>query len=239
MRYCFDIDGTICNTPCDPDGHNQRYWDATPIPVVVDEINRLYDEGHYIILMTARGRGSGKDWTGLTEEFLQRWGVKYHELEPMFHKPNADLFIDDKGIDVEVWKKQIPGKKGIVAGAFDLIHPGYVRLFKEAKQHCSHLTVALHENPALARPFKMTPVQSVEERKEILLSMTDVDAVVVYQAEDTFISYLDDYDIRFLGSDYDNGGFTGATHGIEIVFLDRSHGYSTTSLKNNICIGHK
>ena len=32
MRYCFDIDGTICNTPCDPDGHNQKYWESTPIP---------------------------------------------------------------------------------------------------------------------------------------------------------------------------------------------------------------
>ena len=119
----------------------------------------------------------------------------------MFHKPTVDLFIDDKGIDVEVWKKQIPGKRGIVAKAFDLIHPGYVRLFKEAATLFS-FDCALHENPALACPFKMTPVQSVEERKEILLSMRDVDAVVVYQAEDTFISYLDDYDIRFLGSDY-------------------------------------
>ena len=46
--------------------------------------------------MTARGRGSGKDWTELTKEQLEKWGVHYHELEPMFHKPTADLFIDDK-----------------------------------------------------------------------------------------------------------------------------------------------
>ena len=63
MRFCFDLDGTICDTPCDPDGHNQRYWDALPIPLMVDTVNRLYDEGHYIIIMTAHGRGSGKDWT--------------------------------------------------------------------------------------------------------------------------------------------------------------------------------
>ena len=141
-------------------------------PVVVDEINRLYDEGHYIILMTARGRGSGKDWTGLTEEFLERWGVKYHELEPMFHKPTADLFIDDKGIDVEVWKKQINGKRGIVSKYLTLIHPGYVRLFKEAKQHC-------WPRELQQCPFKMTPVQTIEETKQTLLSMRDVDDVDV------------------------------------------------------------
>ena len=28
MKYCFDIDGTLCVTPSDPDGHNVRYWDA-------------------------------------------------------------------------------------------------------------------------------------------------------------------------------------------------------------------
>ena len=56
-------------------------------------------------------------------------GYKYHELEPMFHKPTADLFIDDKGIEVSKGASQ-PKFKGIVAGAFDLIHPGYVRMSK-------------------------------------------------------------------------------------------------------------
>ena len=38
--------------PHNPDGHGVRYW-ITPIDMMVDKINRLYDEGHYIILMTA------------------------------------------------------------------------------------------------------------------------------------------------------------------------------------------
>ena len=58
MRYCFDIDGTICDTPNDENG-KPDYYNATPIPFMVQRINELYDEGHYIILMTARGRGSG------------------------------------------------------------------------------------------------------------------------------------------------------------------------------------
>ena len=234
MKYCFDLDGTICNTPCNPDGHGQRYWDSTPIPFMVETVNRLYDEGNHIIIMTARGRGSGKDWTELTTNSLKEWGVKYHELEPMFHKPTADLFIDDKGINVEDWKKTLPTKKGIIAGAFDIIHPGYVRLFKEAKEHCNHLTVALHEDPSMARPHKLKPVHSVDERKEILKSIKYVDDVVVYQAEETFLSYLKDYDIRFLGDDYKDGSYTGKNNPIDIIWLDRSHNYSTTKLKLKI-----
>lgn len=234
MKYCFDLDGTICNTPCNPDGHGQRYWDSTPIPFMVETVNRLYDEGNHIIIMTARGRGSGKDWTELTTNSLKEWGVKYHELEPMFHKPTADLFIDDKGINVEDWKKTLPTKKGIIAGAFDIIHPGYVRLFKEAKEHCNHLTVALHEDPSMVRPHKLKPVHTVEERKEILKSIKYVDDIVVYQAEETFLSYLKDYDIRFLGDDYKDGSYTGKDNPIDIFWLDRSHNYSTTKLKLKI-----
>jgi len=234
MRYCFDLDETICNTPSNADGHGRRYAESTPIPFMVEAVNRLYDEGNYIIIMTARGRGSGVDWTDDTKRMLSEWGVKYNELEPMFHKPNADIFIDDKGVNVEDWIKTQPLKKGIVAGAFDLIHPGYIRMFKYAKEHCNHLTIALHENPTLARPYKLKPVQSLEDRKEILRSIKYVDDIIVYQAEDTYLRYLDSYDIRFLGDDYSDGSYTGKELGIPIVWIPRDHGYSTTKLKKSI-----
>ena len=44
-------------------------------------------------------------------------------------------------------EKNSTTRKGIIAGAFDVIHPGYIRMFKDAKTHCNHLTVALHEDP--------------------------------------------------------------------------------------------
>ena len=37
MRYCFDIDGTICSTDCE-------YKDAVPYQEVIDWINKKYDE---------------------------------------------------------------------------------------------------------------------------------------------------------------------------------------------------
>ena len=234
MKYCFDLDGTICDTPMRPSDNKPGYLEATPFPFMVEQVNRLFDEGHKIIIMTARGRGSGIDWTQLTIKQLDMWGVKYHELEPMFHKPTADIFIDDKGINSEEWKKTVPPKRGIIAGAFDLIHPGYVRMFKEAKEYCNHLTVALHEDPSFARPHKLKPVQSVEDRKEILRAIKYVDDIVVYYAEETFLSYLKDYEVRFLGSDYLDGSYTGKDIAIDVVFLNRDHGYSTTKLKENI-----
>ena len=185
--------------------------------------------------MTARGCVSGVDHTILTKRQLNQWGVKYHELL-MNIKPHAHWFIDDKGIHISEWKARIPRIRGIVAGAFDIIHPGYVRMFEECKRHCTHLTVALHEDPSLERPHKIKPVQTVDERKEILKAIKYVDEIVVYQAEDTFLCYLEsgDYDVRFLGEDYSDGSYTGFSLPIDIVFVDRSHEYSTTQLKNKI-----
>ena len=234
MNYCFDLDGTICDTPLRPSDNKPGYLESTPIPFMVEQVNQLFDDGHKIIIMTARGRGSGIDWTGLTREQLDRWGVKYHELEPMFHKPTADLFIDDKGISVDEWRKTRPVKKGIIAGAFDVIHPGYIKMFKDAKKHCNHLTVALHEDPSVARSHKLPPVHTVEERKEILNAIKYVDDIVVYQAEETFLSYLSDYDIRFLGTDYRDGSYTGKDISIDIIWLPRDHNYSSTKLKTDI-----
>ena len=234
MNYCFDLDGTICDTPSKDS--KPLYHEANPIPFMVEQVNRLFDEGNKIIIMTARGRGSGKNWTDWTIKQLDMWGVKYHELEPMFHKPTADLFIDDKGINVEEWKKTMPVKKGIIAGAFDVIHPGYIEMFRDAKTYCNHLTVALHLDPSIERDIKLKPVHTKEERKEILLALKDVDEVVYYEVENGFLNYLrsGDYHIRFLGTDYIKGNYTGKDIPIDIVWLNRNHDYSTTRLKTLI-----
>lgn len=235
MKYCFDIDGTLCHTPNDDKG-KPDYINSTPIHFMVEQVNRLYDEGNYIIMQTARGKGSGIDHTELTKKQLSEWGYKYHELFPMFCKPTADIFIDDKGINVEDWKNQQPEVKGIVAGAFDLIHPGYIRMFKDCKKHCNHLTVALHVDPSIDRPNKLSPVQTTDERVEILLSIRYIDNVIIYKEEETFLDYLrsGEYDIRFLGNDYLDGNYTGKEIPIDIKFIDRTHNYSTTKLKETI-----
>ena len=237
MKYCFDLDGTICDTPIRVGDNKPIYAESSPIPFMVEQVNRLFNEGHKIIIMTARGRGSGIDWTQWTTKQLDMWGVKYHELEPMFHKPTADIFIDDKAINVEEWKKTRPEKKGIIAGAFDVIHPGYIQMFKDAKSHCNHLTIALHDDPSTERSHKLKPVQTVSERTEILLSIKYIDDVVSYESEEEYLSYLRSgaYDIRFLGSDYINGKYTGKDINIDIVWLDReTHNYSTTRMKRLI-----
>ena len=101
MRYVVDIDGTICD-PGDTDA--TRYTDATPIRSRIDKIIKLYDEGHYIVYLTARGMGrfnnsrmhAHREFYEFTKNQLNAWRCKYHELH--LGKPSGDHYIDDKGI---------------------------------------------------------------------------------------------------------------------------------------------
>ena len=107
MRYCIDIDGTICTPTVGRDYHKAEPWQDR-----IKALNKLYDEGNYIIYFTARamGRFSGYSHSiaakkaeevlfDLTKQQLDDWGVKYHEL--IMGKPHADYFIDDKGVKDE------------------------------------------------------------------------------------------------------------------------------------------
>ena len=46
------------------------------------------------------------------------------------------------------------GKIGFTAGNFDLLHPGYIITFEEAKRHCDKFLVFLHSDPSEDRKSK-------------------------------------------------------------------------------------
>lgn len=127
-------------------------------------------------------------------------------------------------------------KKGILAGNFDVMHPGYIEMFKEASANCDCLVVLLHTDPSIERPEKLKPILSVEERKSMLLSLIYVDDVVRYTYEEQLLDLLKmgEFDVRFLGDDYINKPFTGDNLKIPIHYLNRDHGWSTTKFKKLI-----
>ena len=126
--------------------------------------------------------------------------------------------------------------KGVIAGNFDVIHPGYIKMFTEMKKNCVVLVVLLHTDPSIERPNKLKPVLSPDERKDILMSLGDVDDVIRYTYEEQLYDLLKvgEFDIRFLGDDYIDKPFTGDDLKIPIHYLNRDHGWSTTKFKKLI-----
>ena len=126
--------------------------------------------------------------------------------------------------------------KGVIAGNFDVIHPGYVKTFKECKENCDHFTILLHSDPTIERPEKLKPILSLEERMEVLYSIKYIDKIQAYTYEKELIEILKngDFTIRFLGDDYLDKDFTGSHLNIPIHYISRDHGWSTTKFKNAI-----
>ena len=125
---------------------------------------------------------------------------------------------------------------GVIAGNFDVIHPGYIYMFDECKKHCDILLLLLHDDPSIERPEKIKPILDLNERNMILSSLKQIDRIITYQIESDLYDILktEQIDIRFLGDDYKDKAFTGDDLDIPIHYLDRSHGWSTTKFKKMI-----
>ena len=130
---------------------------------------------------------------------------------------------------------------GFTAGNFDLLHPGYIITFEEARRHCDKFLVFLQRDPSLHRKSKYKPIIPLYDRYKALMSIEYVDEVYIYQTEEELYNLIKFWkpDVRILGEDYigNNGKpkpFTGDDLPPKVVYTSRSHGWSTTKLKDLI-----
>jgi histidinol phosphatase-like enzyme len=99
--FVFDIDGTICTMTYG------NYDKAEPFLNRIEKVNALYDAGHTIIFLTARGMGSTNNniqaayakMYDYTEKQLKGWGIKFHSL--FLGKPFGHVYVDDRGSNDE------------------------------------------------------------------------------------------------------------------------------------------
>ena len=107
-KYCFDLDGVICKT------EKNHYTKSKPIKSSIKTINKLYHEGHYILIYTSRFMGRSKENVKLTNkkgykltlDQLQKWDLKFHKL--LMGKPSYDIIVDDKAVGfTSGWYKKL------------------------------------------------------------------------------------------------------------------------------------
>jgi glycerol-3-phosphate cytidylyltransferase len=129
-------------------------------------------------------------------------------------------------------------KVGFVAGNFDLLHPGYIYTFEEAKRHCDIFIVFLQRDPSATRNTKYKPVVPLYERYKTLMSIKYIDEIYIYQTEEELYELIKHFkpDIRILGEDYIGKSFTGDDLPPRVIYTTRSHDWSTTKLKDMITL---
>jgi glycerol-3-phosphate cytidylyltransferase len=131
-------------------------------------------------------------------------------------------------------------KIGIIAGNFDVIHPGYIAMFDTMMDECDEVVVLLQDDPTIERPEKCKPILSIAERMDIIGSLHQVDHILTYNLEKELYTHLknlantDNEVVRYLGDDYIDKPFTGDDLPFRVRFLSRDHGWSTTKFKKLI-----
>ncbi|MBX4215513.1 glycerol-3-phosphate cytidylyltransferase [Candidatus Parcubacteria bacterium] len=138
-------------------------------------------------------------------------------------------------------------KVGVTASSFDLLHAGHSLMLKESWDHlverCAKgeepfLLVLLQSDPTLDRKDKNRPVQSLEERFIQISANRHVSYVMLYDTEADLFAILQALEgiveVRFIGDDWKDKAYTGKGLSFEIFWNNRSHGYSTTALRERV-----
>lgn len=114
-KIVFDVDDTICSNI-----RKTGYENCIPDVEVIKKINYLHDVlGFTIVLHTARGmiscNGDIDKIIAKNKKVLEDWLKKYdvHYDELIFCKPIADLYVDDKALNISEFKTE---KFGVLHG---------------------------------------------------------------------------------------------------------------------------
>ena len=125
-------------------------------------------------------------------------------------------------------------------GVFDLLHPGHVRYLRQARALGDVLIVGLNGDRSVRRnkgPDR--PINSQEERAEILAALESVDAVVVFDEETPAdIIRAVQPDVLVKGADWAADAIVGRdtveARGGEVVRIPVEQGFSTTAILKKI-----
>lgn len=131
-------------------------------------------------------------------------------------------------------------KNFLAVGVFDLFHYGHLRLFKQIKKFMKKddkLIVAIQKDKSVLKYKPNTRLfYNENERKELLLSIKDIDELIFYEDVNTIVKEVE-FDVFCMGEDQNHKGFLEASrycnaHNKEVIRLKRTQNISSTDIRN-------
>jgi glycerol-3-phosphate cytidylyltransferase len=119
----------------------------------------------------------------------------------------------------------------ITYGTFDLFHVGHVRVLNRLKELGDRLIVGISTDEFNAQKGKMA-LMPYADRKEVLESVRCVDLVIPETSWEQKINDIKKYDVQIFGIGDDwRGKFDYLSDHCEVVYLERTYGISSSSIK--------
>jgi D-beta-D-heptose 7-phosphate kinase/D-beta-D-heptose 1-phosphate adenosyltransferase len=136
--------------------------------------------------------------------------------------------------------RQRHGRVAFTNGVFDLLHPGHVRYLAEARSMGDALIVAINSDQSVrGNKGPDRPITPDQERAEVLLALTSVDAVVIFDEPTPYrvIARLQP-DVLVKGEDWGHDAIVGRdiveARGGRVIRLPLEPGLSTSELIRRI-----
>jgi len=128
-------------------------------------------------------------------------------------------------------------KVGYTTGVYDLFHIGHLNIFKQAKEMCEHLIVAVSTDELVSNYKGKKTVIPYDERVAIVEAIKYVDEVVPQENRDKFDAFTRlKFDVMFVGDDWKGSALFEETErrfndvGVDIVYFPYTQGTSSTLL---------
>lgn len=128
--------------------------------------------------------------------------------------------------------------KGYTTGVFDCLHVGHVNLLRNARALCDKLIVGVASDALCLERKKLVPIQSQDDRMEVIRSIRFVDDAIIQHKFDNVADHGSiGFDILFKGDDWKGHPEWIAleevmsARGVRILFLPYTAGVSSTIIR--------
>lgn len=122
-------------------------------------------------------------------------------------------------------------KTVLTYGTFDLFHVGHLNILKRLSEKGDRLIVGVSTDEFNILKGKK-PIVPYEQRREIVESIKYVDLTIPEESWDQKRSDIKNYDVKVFGIGEDwRGKFDDLGDEVEVVYLPRTPGVSTTEMK--------
>jgi len=132
-------------------------------------------------------------------------------------------------------------KRVYIPGVWDLFHVGHLNVLQEAKKYGTHLIVGICSDEMCISTKTNPPAIPDKWRREVIDNLKIVDSTIIYRD----LNYFEM--VQFLGAEVfavgEEFGYLPAhqealqkfqEHNIEVIFIPRYEGISTTEIKQKI-----
>jgi rfaE bifunctional protein nucleotidyltransferase chain/domain len=121
-------------------------------------------------------------------------------------------------------------------GCYDILHRGHIELFKKCRTLSDHIGLPFFvgidsDSRVSEMKGRFRPINSHDDRAEILMSIKGIDRVYIYNNENELNSILKDVapHTMVIGDDYRGKKVVGAEHSKNILYFPKISAYSTSN----------